>query len=136
MKITLDLNAEQIEALAVLGITPVAAETLYNDWRLPSIKELLTLVNFNKVNPACDLSDTKSFSYWGSTTYKDDNNNAWFIRFGYGGIYNNCKSNISYVRCVRDGKDGLEWSATSETMTWDEAMNYAANLTAPVFYRA
>lgn len=42
----------------------------------------------------------------------------------------------SYVRCVRDGCHGLEWSKTSKVqMTWKEAVEYAKNLKSPVYYK-
>jgi len=108
----------------------------YNDWRLPTIKELLTLVNYKKFKPACDLEDTTSSDYWSATTYADFSCSAWNVSFGKGYTDYNFKSNNYSVRCVRDGKNGLEWSKTSEnTMTWEEALDYADNLVAEVYYK-
>jgi len=43
----------------------------FHDWRLPNIKELSSIVNLNRVNPAIDnnvFNDTMSFFYWSSTS--------------------------------------------------------------------
>ena len=46
------------------------------------------------------------------------------------------KSIKRLVRCVRDGENGLEWSATTKNrMVWNEAIEYAKNLVAPVYYK-
>ena len=106
------------------------------DWRLPTIQELLTLVDYTKSNPASKLKDTKSNYYWSSTTYFGYTSDAWVVYFGNGTQYLRDKSNSFYVRCVRTGKNGLEWSKSSEeTMTWDGAIIYAKELEAPVYYK-
>jgi hypothetical protein len=70
-----------------------------------------------------------SYYYWSSTTYRGDKDYAWSIYFSYGGVGGNNKDDGNYVRCVRDGKDGLEWSQSSEeNMTWNEAIDYARQL--------
>ena len=112
------------------------SETLYNDWRLPTAQELLTLVNYEKHNPPCDLEDTVTNFYWSSSSFVSDSSFAWVVSSGYGDSNCNLKSNSNLVRCVRTGENGLEWSATSDIkMTWDEATEYAKNLVAPVYYK-
>ena len=111
-------------------------EVVYNDWRLPTMQELLTLVDYTKINPACDLEDTKLEHYWSSTPCVSSDDSFWDVGFYYGYTGWNPKSTHSYVRCVRDGKDRLEWSATSEKpMTLNQAIKYANNLVAPVYYK-
>lgn len=76
-------------------------EDLGSEWRLPTIQELLTLINYYKYNPATDLPDMVLSYYWSSTTYANYTYYAWFVHFGHG--YGGCssKSNFYYVRAVR-----------------------------------
>lgn len=108
----------------------------YSDWRLPTITELLTLVDYTKYEPASSILGIKSSFYWSSTVYASCARYAWNIYFISGSTNIDEKRYKLYVRCVRDGETGLEWSATSDNrMTWNEAIDYASNLTAPVYYK-
>ena len=77
------------------------------DWRLPNRKELRSIVDYAKYNPAIDVDafpNTLSSSYWSSTTSAFSSGNAWFVYFydGYGNYFN--KSNVYYVRAVRSAR--------------------------------
>ncbi len=79
----------------------------HNDWRLPTLKELVTLVDYSRVNPSIDTSffpDTVSFYYWSSTTSANYTNGAWLVPFDYGHVHNNPKESSYYVRAVRGGQ--------------------------------
>ncbi|MBD3373042.1 MAG: DUF1566 domain-containing protein [Candidatus Coatesbacteria bacterium] len=62
----------------------------HDDWRLPDAKELQSLVDYSRNNPALDpifqLSDDDAWC-WSSTTHGDAYNNAVYISFGKGTDY-------------------------------------------------
>ncbi len=81
----------------------------HNDWRLPNIKTLMTLVDDSKTDPAIDDSTgafqyTMSSNYWSSTTYAGNASSAWGVGFYRGYQYYDTKSNSLFVRCVRAGQ--------------------------------
>jgi hypothetical protein len=84
----------------------------YHDWRLPSVKELQTIIDYSRslpaVNPAY-FPNTASSIYWTSTTVIDDKDYAWAIWFNYGYIdfnwqYFEGKTATASVRAVRGPK--------------------------------
>jgi hypothetical protein len=81
----------------------------HNDWRLPAIKELLSLVNSSIPYPGPTI-DTIYFSglvsttYCSSTTHAYETNYSWRVHFYDGAVYDYSKSSISYVLAVRAGQ--------------------------------
>ncbi|MDZ4384317.1 MAG: DUF1566 domain-containing protein [Nitrospirota bacterium] len=77
-------------------------------WRVPTIHELLSLVDPFVSSPALPsghpFSFVQSSTYWSATTSADNNTNAWLVDFGFYGhrSYGN-KSEFHYVWCVRGG---------------------------------
>jgi len=74
-----------------------------DDWRLPSIKELRTLVDRGRANPSIDpaFHSVASSSYWSSTTAAGDPSYAWVVYFSSGNDLWHVTSLSNYVRCVR-----------------------------------
>jgi hypothetical protein len=74
------------------------------DWRLSSIEELQTIVDYSRHDQAIDsLFDCLSFYYWSSSTHVSYPNAAWFVIFGFGRVDWADKTFTSRVRCVRGG---------------------------------
>jgi hypothetical protein len=77
----------------------------YSDWRLPNVKELMSIVNYERYSPCIDpayFPATVSDNYWSATTWKSDTTNAFYVYFQYGYMNVNIKtSNSYYARCVR-----------------------------------
>ena len=79
----------------------------FSDWRLPSLKELKTLVDSNRKNPAISADyfpNTQSSLYWTSTTYASSMNTVWCVNFFFGLDQFTGKHNACYVRAVHVGQ--------------------------------
>ena len=75
------------------------------DWRLPSLWELETLLDRTEYRPVMRraIPFRDKLSYWSSTTFEDNLNNAWIIMFDGAYLLSYYKSNLYYIRCVRGG---------------------------------
>jgi hypothetical protein len=74
-------------------------------WRLPTIKELLTIVDDSRSNPSIDptaFPATPANYFWSSSPWADSPSYAWNVHFNYGYPgYQAAVSNMFHVRCVR-----------------------------------
>lgn len=73
-------------------------------WRLPTLKELATLVDDTRANPSIDTAafpDTTSESCWSSTLFAGSTTRAWYLLFDEGsGLYEGVTVSRR-ARCVR-----------------------------------
>lgn len=91
----------------------------HSDWRLPSKKELVSIVDYAIPYPGptistAHFSNTKasnywsstSYNYWSATWYADRPHLAWPVHFGIRSVENSyrARSGRGYVRCVRSGE--------------------------------
>jgi hypothetical protein len=76
-------------------------------WRLPTRRELLSIVHHGVSNPSIDTSyfpNTVSSWYWSSDLYQPDPTGAWYVLFNYGGANAGSHGNNFHVRLVRSGQ--------------------------------
>ena len=123
----------------------------HGDWRLPSIMELQTLVDYSQYNPAAAegiFNHIFLSRYWSSTTVAKSIFSAWLVYFPYGYSTAYIKNANFYVRCVRgghlsplilsrngeivtDSATGLQWqddsAAGSTQIDWSTAIDYCEN---------
>ena len=97
-----DLERDWEDALAYCESLDLAGQT---DWRLPDIKEMRSIVDNTRYDPAIDpiyFPGTNLSSYWSSSTHAYLNYYAWGVTFHAGGVYSTDKGDpLSYVRCAR-----------------------------------
>ena len=74
------------------------------DWRLPSYSELLTLIDYNRFEPASikGLTNVALKRYWTSSMSFSDVSADWYVDFKYGETRTSLKENGYNIRCVRD----------------------------------
>jgi hypothetical protein len=92
--------------IAALNAANVCGETA-NDWRLPTRRELLSLVHYGTQSPAIDVNyfpATQSDWYWTSETYAPFPDLAWIVDFYVGNPDAGSKSVSYFVRLVRSGQ--------------------------------
>jgi len=78
----------------------------YSDWRLPNRRELFSLIDDSKSNPALPAGHpfiaVQSNRYWSSTAIMDGS--AWYVNLNYGIVHADCEMNdAQYVWPVRGG---------------------------------
>ena len=98
-------NAQQIPGTMTWQAALNACENLeyatYDDWRLPNLRELTSMVDYARFFPALPAGHPftnigfPSF-YWSSSTVAGDLFNAWTIYFFYGSVDRSNKSTDGY----------------------------------------
>ena len=76
-----------------------------NDWRLPYIKELVSILDHRRDQPAIDrtafINSEPTSRYWTTSSNASNLNDAWYVLFGAGQVVSDSKLETVYVRCVR-----------------------------------
>lgn len=126
----------------------------YDDWRLPSRIELVSILDLTRVQPAIDpiaFPQTPSDWFWSASAAAGDAQSAWYVYFYFGYPKTDLVSNQFAARCVRTAEPhpppsvrydvqpetvrdlgtGLVWqrSTPDRTFDFDGARAYCAALT-------
>lgn len=76
----------------------------YNDWRVPNLKELHSIVERQCIGPAINAAifpATASSQYWSASPYAGSDTQAWHVNFNSGLDFISGKDTSHYVRLVR-----------------------------------
>ncbi len=79
----------------------------HTDWRLPNIKELISIVDLTLYNPVLDtayFTSSTSYHYWSSTTYTTFAGSAFIVNRTNGSVQGAGKNSYNYVFCLRDAQ--------------------------------
>ena len=119
------------------------------NWRVPSVNELFSIMNYNNYGPSIDsdyFPNTFSGGFWSEQEVVSDTANVWRVNFNNGSNsgssakYNSYRvrlvsaatAAVSYTNnnngTITDNTTGLMWKACDQRQAWDNN-NTAANLT-------
>lgn len=126
----------------------------FDDWWLPTVAELESIVDRGRVAPAVDSAafpgTQAGGGYWSSTVHAEYPSVAWYLSFHLGSVFETYQSKSYYVRCVRgdaehvavtpllpkdngvatDVNSGLWWQRQVDGVkSWNAALLYCAELT-------
>jgi hypothetical protein len=106
------------DAFAFVASLNAANHAGHADWRVPNVKELQSIVNYEKASPAvsteftdgcvagcvvADCSCTYEGDYWSSTNFANVPGTVWAVFFSDGLVSNTHPNNYTRVRAVRGG---------------------------------
>ncbi len=94
------------ESLNHLNVLNKISDKSFDDWRLPNVKELASIVNLSCAYPAIDeefFPNTGRSDFWTSSVFEQYPGRAWYIKFDLGHDYPADKRYFKQLRPVRLG---------------------------------
>jgi hypothetical protein len=78
----------------------------HQDWRLPNVRELQSIVDYGTFSPSIDTNffTSQSYLYWSSTTVASLTSVAWDVDFSSGYVSYHGKALALYIRPVRSSQ--------------------------------
>jgi hypothetical protein len=76
-------------------------------WRMPTVKELESIADLGRYNPAIDptyFPNTRASDFWSASAFAYWSAPAWIVYFDLGGASYNYKNSYYHVRLVRAGQ--------------------------------
>jgi len=93
MKRNLKDSEKYVEELDLAG---------YYDWRVPTIEELFSIIDFARYDPAINpVFECWGFWYWSNSSDASNRDSAWRVQFYNGYMYWANKNDSGLIRCVR-----------------------------------
>lgn len=75
-------------------------------WRLPTVNELMSLIDHNRIDPAINskfFPDTQFLGYWSATSYAGNVQWVWYVDFYNGSLEKSSQDmDAKLVRCVAE----------------------------------
>jgi hypothetical protein len=105
---TVSTRGDEVAWLDALAYCDGLSFAGHEDWRLPDVRELQSIADYGRSQPALDpIFDAKATYHWSSSTWLDVPSMAWFVCFwdGYVGYSQAWKESAKYfVLAVRNAQ--------------------------------